>query len=110
MMWTCPECGEPNEDHFQHCWKCASDAMEEAAPPTTEAPARELRSLGSVLLRAVVGFLLGGIVGLAIGQIQGRPLSDVIAFVLLWGLAVGASVGLITWVVFPYKAHQSRER
>ncbi len=28
-MWTCPLCGERNEDQFTHCWKC-TPADEEA--------------------------------------------------------------------------------
>jgi serpin B len=27
-MWTCPKCGEPIEDQFDSCWKCASPAKE----------------------------------------------------------------------------------
>jgi hypothetical protein len=109
-MWTCPKCGEPNEDHFQQCWKCVSDAIEEGAPLSAEAPQREVRSLGSVLLRALGGFVLGSIFGLAIGQARERILAEVIAFGVISGLVVGVIVGLITWVVFPYKASGSRDR
>jgi len=30
-MWTCPKCGEPTEEQFASCWKCA-------APPGQAAP------------------------------------------------------------------------
>lgn len=25
-MWTCPRCGEPNEDPFDSCWRCARES------------------------------------------------------------------------------------
>lgn len=34
-MWTCPDCGEKLEDHFDSCWKCANKIAAPAAKNTS---------------------------------------------------------------------------
>ncbi len=71
-MWVCEKCGEPHEDHFKICWKCASqdmgDQVTAEAPPHAPPPAPEprLRSGGSILVRIAIGFVVGAIAGGAV--------------------------------------------
>ena len=118
-MWTCPRCGERHEDQFKECWKCFEAQMNEqvtAAPPKAKPPEpqeRKLRSTGSILLRAGIGFLAGMLLSMSSfnfinpqTSLLGLDLSstNVVVFGLVIGLIFGTIVGLFFWVLFPYEA------
>jgi hypothetical protein len=105
-MWICPTCGEAHDDRFKECWKCAGAEMEQAAAPTPLVPSqeRELRSFGSILVRAAFAFVIGGMLGVAIASrtAAAEPAE------LAWsggflGLVFAGVVGLFVWVFYPYK-------
>ena len=55
-MWTCPQCGEQIEDHFDTCAKCAAPAQPAAPAPVL--PKRKRRFfLAGVLFELLVIFL-----------------------------------------------------
>lgn len=106
-MWTCADCGERHDDHFQICWKCAGGELAEsveALPTMTALPQepRELRPFSSIVVRAIIAFVIGTVVGIAFFQRQPGNTEPVAAGVL-FGLGVGAVVGLFIWVCFPYE-------
>ena len=119
-MWVCSKCGEPHQDQFKECWKCAGIEMEKSEhvmpgppPVTLPPPERRLRSTGSVLARAAVGFLIGAVLSLSSlnfvnpqtlmpGQ-EMTPGSKTV-FALVIGAIFGLIVGLFFWVLFPYEA------
>ena len=116
-MWICPSCGEPHQDQFKECWKCVGAEMNEhvtAEPPkpTPPVPERRLRPVGSILLRAGVGFLIGVLLSLSSFDLvnprtllPGQELSPAgkTVFALAVGSIFGLFVGLFFWVVFPYQ-------
>ena len=119
-MWICRKCGEPHQDQFKECWQCVGAEMDEhvmagepplkAALPPTE---RKLRSLGSILLRAGIGFLVGLLIGLSsLNFINPSTIlpeewiissKDKIVLGLMAGAVFGTLVGIFVWVVFPYE-------
>jgi hypothetical protein len=111
-MWICERCGEPHEDRFKVCWKCAGDEHQHhvTAEPIPfaphvvgEGPERKLRSLGSILVRALIAFVVATIGGAAFFHRTGATLEDAITAGAIAGAAVGAFVGVFIWVVFPYE-------
>ena len=112
-MWICERCGEPHQDNFKVCWKCAGDEMTE--PMTAEAiPAprtlakrapqeRTLRSLGSILARAGIAGVVGMVGGMALFHRNGATLEEAVVSGSLVGVGLGAFVGIFVWVVFPYE-------
>ena len=103
-MWTCPNCGEPLEDHFKICWKCAS--QEPAEQVTTEAPPPpkpepRLRPFSSVLVRAAIAFVVGAIIGGAISFTS--PVDIQAVYAIYSGLALAIIVGIFYWVILPYE-------
>src|SRR6266852_7911971 len=116
-MWICQRCGEPHQDQFKECWKCAGAQAEESVvagePPPRPAPSpteRKLRPLSSIIVRGLVGFLVGLLLSLSsLNFINPKAvLPDVSStdkFVIsLWaGAIVGSVVGLFIWVMFPYE-------
>jgi hypothetical protein len=119
-MWICEKCGEPHQDQFRDCWKCAAAELETeehvtATPPrpALPPPERKLRSVGSILQRAAVGFLIGVLVSLssfsfikpqAVLPDQDLSLAGRTLFALIVGALFGVVVGLFFWVVFPYES------
>jgi hypothetical protein len=116
-MWVCPKCGEPHEDQFKVCWKCAGEEMAPAYPgpvaPVAPPVERRLRPLSSILLRAASGFLLGFIFG-AMASHRVMPafmqppgeydwLTAAVTLGLCAGIGLGVLVGLFFWVAFPYE-------
>ena len=124
-MWTCSQCGERHQSQFKDCWKCAGAAMEQpvtaVAPPEPEPspPERRLRSLGSILVRAGVGFFLGAILSFStFNVVNPRTIlpavldispTDKIAMGLIGGAIIGVLVGLFFWVLFPYEPRVGRD-
>lgn len=124
-MWTCSQCGENHQDQFKDCWKCAGPAMEQPvmalAPPepTPAVPERRLRSMGSILLRAGVGFFIGTILSLGTFSVINPQTilptvleispTDKVALALLGGASLGVLVGLFFWVLFPYELASQSE-
>ena len=116
-MWICPQCGEPHQDQFKECWKCVGAETNEhvtTEPPklTPPVPERRLRPVGSILLRAGVGFLIGVLLSLSSFDLvnprtllPGQELSPVAktVFALVVGSIFGVVVGVFFWVVFPYR-------
>src|ERR1043166_4005114 len=118
-MWVCSKCGEPHQDQFKECWKCAGIEMSmgeqrAAAPPpaTPKAPERPLRSTSSVLARAGVGFLIGVVLSLSSLNfvntqtlLPGQELSPGAksVFALVVGVIFAVVVGLFFWVLFPFE-------
>lgn len=124
-MWICRRCGEPHQDQFKECWKCVGAAMDEHVvagepklTPTLPPKERKLRSVGSILLRAGIGFLVGMLIGLSslnfINPSKILPeewivsTKDVIVLGLVAGAIFGTLVGIFVWVVFPYEPTQER--
>jgi hypothetical protein len=107
-MWICPNCGEPHDDQFKECWKCASAQVEQhvTASPAMPKPERKLRSFGSILLRAALAFLIGTILGGA--TFHSDSLSATLSAGLLVGLVFGLAVGLFIWVCYPYEPGAER--
>jgi hypothetical protein len=108
-MWICPQCGEHHEDHFQQCWKCVSDAIEQEAPLQPEPPPRPLRPLTSVLFRAAAGFAVGMLAGIAITHRDGTSLAEAATAGVCFGAACGMTIGCLFWVAFPYLPRKSTE-
>ncbi len=111
-MWVCAKCGEPHEDHFKICWKCASQEMEEQVPADVPLPAPEprLRSGGSILVRIAIAFVIGVILGGAAYQgflrrsLQGDDAATGVGiFALAVGVGLAILVGIVFWVIFPYE-------
>lgn len=118
-MWICQTCGEPHQDQFKECWKCVGTQIDErrmaGEPPpkaSLPAPERKLRSLGSIVVRALAGFLIGMVLSLSsLNFINPRAIlpevmvvssSDKFFLSLIAGAILGTLVGLFIWVVFPY--------
>lgn len=59
-MWTCPKCGEPIEDQFDSCWKCASPAKETVPLRVLSRPVMRYFLFGLVFEVGLIllGFLL----------------------------------------------------
>lgn len=118
-MWICTTCGEPHQDQFKECWKCAGAEPNEhitAEPPklvpVAPLPERKLRPFGSILARALVGFLIGAVLSLSSFNfvnadtiVPNQPLSPAgrTALALLVGAIFAIVVGLFFWVVLPYE-------
>ena len=119
-MWICRKCGEPHQDQFKECWKCVGAEMDEHVvagepklTPTLPPKARTLRSLGSILLRAGIGFLVGMLLGLSsLNFINPKTMlpeewivssKDKLVLGLIAGAVIGTLVGIFVWVVFPYE-------
>jgi hypothetical protein len=122
-MWVCAKCGEPHEDHFKICWKCASQEMPEQvtadAPllaPATD-PDPRLRSGGSILVRIAIAFVVGAILGGAASNVftRGSMPEDTMgiavaagSFALASGLGLAIVTGIFFWVIFPYEPTAAR--
>jgi hypothetical protein len=119
-MWVCKRCGEPHQDQFKECWKCVGAQAEESVmagePPPRAAPLpteRKLRSLGSIIVRGLVGFLVGMVLSLSslnfinpvtvLPEVTVVSSTDKFVFSLIAGAFVGLAVGLFFWVLFPYE-------
>jgi hypothetical protein len=121
IMWICPRCGEPHQDQFKECWKCVGAEMDEhvtAEPPRPKPPPeRRLRSTGSILLRAGIGFLLGMLLSMSSCNfvnpqtvLPGQDLTatNKVFIALVVGAIFGVIVGLFLWVMFPYEPCENR--
>lgn len=122
-MWVCPKCGEPHEDHFKICWKCASQEMTEHV--TAETPARaavpepRLRSGGSIMVRIVIGFVVGAILGGAVlsrfahsyfpPEYDTASATSVATVALISGVGLAIVIGVFFWVIFPYEPTPAAE-
>jgi hypothetical protein len=118
-MWICQRCGEPHQDQFKECWKCVGKGVDEhvtAEPPRPEPPKppaeRRLRSTGSILVRAGIGFLVGTLLSMSSCNFvnpqtvlpdQGLSPANKVFIALIVGAIFGVIVGLFFWVVFPYE-------
>jgi hypothetical protein len=115
-MWVCPKCGEPHEDHFKICWKCASQEMEEQvtaeAPPRVPKPEPRLRSGSVILLRVGIAFVVGVVLGAAafpmflpatLQASLGEIAASAVPCALFAGVALAIPVGIFFWVIFPYE-------
>jgi hypothetical protein len=102
-MWNCPVCGEANEDQFEKCWKCVSDELRQAEASGEEQASRPLRSLGSVVMRGLVGFAFATPAVMGFAHLTGTPLAEAAVIGLVIGSACGLAVGCFVWVVFPYQ-------
>ena len=119
-MWICPRCGEPHQDQFKECWKCVGAETDEhvtAEPPRPQPPKqppeRRLRSTGSILLRAGIGFLLGTLLSMSscnfispqtVISDQDLTATNKVIIALIVGATFGVIVGLFFWVMFPYES------
>ena len=116
-MWICPKCGEPHQDQFKDCWRCVGAEMEEQVPaeaPQLVQPVRErrLRSLGSILVRAAIGFGVGMLVSLSslnfvnlrsvLPAVIDISTTNRVVIGLIGGALFGILVGLFFWVALPY--------
>jgi hypothetical protein len=103
-MWTCPNCGESHHDQFKECWKCVGAELipNVPAPIRPARPERKLRSLGSILFRAAIGFVVGTLLGVAIVHRNGVSLAEATSAGLMFGMVSGGLVGVFVWVFFPY--------
>ncbi len=108
-MWTCPRCGEPNEDTFRECWKCISDEMAQhvsaAPPPPPPAPPRELRSVSAVLRYIALGFFVGMMLGMITFQRLGIEAASFAGVIV--GLAMAGAVSVFVWVIFPFEPSET---
>ncbi len=124
-MWICPRCGEPHQDQFKECWKCAGPAeadthvIAEAPRPALPAPDVKLRSMGSIMLRAGVGCLIGLLLSFSSFNFirpesflpipdQGTSPAGRTILALIIGAIFGLLVGLFFWVMFPYESTGQR--
>lgn len=104
-MWVCPRCGEPHDDHFHVCWKCAAEELRDE--PTTPLPTppveRNLRPASWILARAAVGFVIGTFLGVVTFHRYGASLVQASASALVVGVIFGILVAFFFWVFFPYE-------
>jgi hypothetical protein len=111
MMWTCPDCGETNEDHFASCWKCEN--APEAEPGLPPLPPQRTRNLGEVVRFTVYGLVLGLVIGTLLAVSKWGPAAAVLllgaSIGAVPGAIIGAAVGLIRWAFFPYLPDESRQ-
>jgi hypothetical protein len=117
-MWICKNCGEPHQDQFHECWKCAAsqsqDSIKAGEPPLHPAPSpedRKLRPLGFFVKWGVAGFVVVTILALGLlnfinptATFEGQAL-----FSLGVGGTAGIAVGLFCWVAFPYEPIEQKE-
>ncbi len=116
-MWSCPKCGEMHDDHFNICWKCASNEpmpLADRASPVLAPPERKLRPFRIIVGRSLLAFFIGSIIGIALFHstlrrfIATAGLGDPLTLgSTLYGLIVGVLaaflVAIIHWIFFPYE-------
>jgi hypothetical protein len=111
-MWICERCGERHEDQFKECWNCHDQQFTEhvtATPPKPAPSPRELRSIGSILVRAMIAAGIGLVLGLAIFHRGGTSLETASFWTAILAGGCGLTVGLFLWVLFPYEPSRMPE-
>lgn len=120
-MWICPTCGEPHEDQFAECWKCAGAALEgqfSTVPLPPVATERRVRPVSAILSRGVAAFFVGTFIAFVLANANQAALlrqvgveasfAGAAVFSLICGAVLGLIVGLFVWVVFPYEPTPAR--